>query len=231
MALSDDNVKNIIKTISEKSYKQNGQYTLFGNTYIYVRDPLPENVDIEEVVQFLYSKMPQHLFSEVDAVYVGNFEELQDRQIQAMYRDCAIYCTNLQSNEEDMIDDLVHEIAHSLEQPYGMELYSDGMMELEFIGKRRRLKDLLEANGFEVEHINFSNPEYDEQFDMYLYQEIGYPILESITFGLFTNPYAATSLREYYASGFEQFILSDRELLKTISPVLFIKIQEIVLDG
>ena len=231
MALSDDNVKNIIKTLSEKSYKQNGQYTLFGNTYIYVRDPLPENVDIEEVVQFLYSKMPQHLFSEVDAVYVGNFEELQDRQIQAMYRDGAIYCTNLQSNEEDMIDDLVHEIAHSLEQPYGMELYSDGMMELEFIGKRRRLKDLLEANGFEVEHINFSNPEYDEQFDMYLYQEIGYPILESITFGLFTNPYAATSLREYYASGFEQFILSDRELLKTISPVLFIKIQEIVLDG
>ena len=231
MALSDDNVKNIIKTLSEKSYKQNGQYTLFGNTYIYVRDPLPENVDIEEVVQFLYSKMPQHLFSEVDAVYVGNFEELQDRQIQAMYRDGAIYCTNLQSNEEDMIDDLVHEIAHSLEQPYGMELYSDGMMELEFIGKRRRLKDLLEANGFEVEHINFSNPEYDEQFDMYLYQEIGYPILESITFGLFTNPYAATSLREYYASGFEQFILSDRELLKTISPVLFTKIQEIVLDG
>ena len=231
MALSDDNVKNIIKTLSEKSYKQNGQYTLFGNTYIYVRDPLPENVDIEEVVQFLYSKMPQHLFSEVDAVYVGNFEELQDRQIQAMYRDGAIYCTNLQSNEEDMIDDLVHEIAHSLEQPYGMELYSDGMMELEFIGKRRRLKDLLEANGFEVEHINFSNPEYDEQFDMYLYQEIGYPILESITFGLFTNPYAATSLREYYASGFEQFILSDRELLKTISPILFAKIQEIVLDG
>ena len=231
MALSDDSVKNIIKTLSEKSYKQNGQYTLFGNTYIYVRDPLPENVDIEEVVQFLYSKMPQHLFSEVDAVYVGNFEELQDRQIQAMYRDGAIYCTNLQSNEEDMIDDLVHEIAHSLEQPYGMELYSDGMMELEFIGKRRRLKDLLEANGFEVEHINFSNPEYDEQFDMYLYQEIGYPILESITFGLFTNPYAATSLREYYASGFEQFILSDRELLKTISPVLFTKIQEIVLDG
>jgi hypothetical protein len=231
MALSDDSVKNIIKTLSEKSYKQNGQYTLFGNTYIYVRDPLPENVNIEEVVQFLYSKMPQHLFSEVDAVYVGNFEELQDRQIQAMYRDGAIYCTNLQSNEEDMIDDLVHEIAHSLEQPYGMELYSDGMMELEFIGKRRRLKDLLEANGFEVKHMDFSNPEYDEDFDMYLYQEIGYPILESITSGLFTNPYASTSLREYYASGFEQFILSNRELLKTISPILFAKIQEIVLDG
>jgi hypothetical protein len=231
MALNEDKVENVIKTLLERSRKQNNEYILFGNLYVYVRDSLPEGFDLEGVFEYIYSKMPQHLFSEVDAVYIGNFEELQDRQVQSIYKDGAIYVTNSQSNSMDMIEDIIHELSHSIEEPYGMLIYGDNQINSEFIGKRIRLRDLLAGNGFQIEGINFEESEFDKDFDLYLYETIGYPILINLTAGLFNNPYAATSLREYFASGFEEYILGDKNLLKSVSPALFNKIQEIILNG
>lgn len=231
MALEEDKVENVIKTLLEKSRSQNSEYLIFGNLYVYIRDSLPSHVNLEEVFDIIYSRTPPHLFSEIDAIYVGNFDELEEREVQSVYKDGAIYVTNSQSNVMDMVEDIVHELAHSLEGPYGMMIYGDGQVTSEFIGKRIRLRDLLSASGHPVDDANFENPEFNNNFDSYLYKEIGYPILTSLTYGLFNNPYAPTSLREYFASGFEEYILGDRELIKTISPKLFNKIQEIVLDG
>jgi len=231
MALSEDKIENVIKSLLERTRKQNNEYLLFGNLYIYVRDSLPSHVNIEEVFQFIYDKVPRHLFSEVDAVYVGDFDELRDREVQSIYKDGAIYVTNTQSNLMDMVEDIVHELAHSLEGPYGMIIYADQQVDSEFIGKRARLRDLLSSSGYDVASANFAKSEFDNSFDEYLHKEIGYPTLTSLTFGLFNNAYAVTSLREYFASGFEEYFLGDRDLLNTISPALFNKIQEIVLDG
>jgi hypothetical protein len=44
-----------------------------------------------------------------------------------------------------MIDDIIHEIAHSLESPYGYELYGDQDVKDEFLRKRKRLHDKLWA--------------------------------------------------------------------------------------
>ena len=231
MALNEDKIENVIKTLLERSKKQNNEYLLFGNLYVYIRDNLPGHIELEEVFQFIYSRIPQHLFSEIDAIYIGDFEELQDREVQSIYKDGAIYITNLQSDLMDMVEDIIHELAHSLEGPYGMVIYADGQVNAEFVGKRIRLRDLLAASGRKVEGINFEDSEFDNDFDIYLHKEIGYPVLTSLTFGLFNNAYAVTSLREYFASGFEEYIFGDRELIRTISPMLFNKIQEIVLDG
>ena len=231
MDLNEDKVENIIRTLLERSKKQGNEYLLFGNVYVYIRDNLPETVDLEEAFQLIYSRVPQHLFSELEAVYIGNFEELQDRQVQSIYKNGTIYVTNLQSNTMDMVEDIVHELSHSLEEPYGMLIYGDSQINLEFIGKRRRLKGLLEGNGFETGNVDFENSEFDKDFDTYLYKEIGYPLLINLTLGLYNSPYAATSLKEYWASGFEEYILGDREMIKSISPMLFEKIEEIVLDG
>jgi len=46
--------------------------------------------------------------------------------------------------------------------------------------------------------------------------------------GLFVSPYAATSLREYFAIGFEEYHLKDRVYLKKISPKLYFKIEELL---
>ena len=72
------------------------------------------------------------------------------------------------------------------------------------------------------------NSEYDEKFDDFLYKKVGYDALASIAMGLFITPYAATSLREYFATGYVEYLMGDRNYLKNVSPVLYKKIQTLI---
>ena len=76
----------------------------------------------------------------------------------------------------------------------------------------------------------FANTEYDIKFDEFLYKKVGYSTLESHINGLFVSPYAVTCLREYWATGFEEYFLGDREYLKKISPRLYKKIEGVIND-
>jgi len=224
-------IKNYIKKGSLKIRKSNDSFMIFRDIPVYIKDPLPDNVDILQVLTQVEDRIPIRLTNGIEGFYVGFFKEFEERNINAMYRDGAIFVTNEQDNNDDMVDDLIHEIAHAVEDLHAQFIYSDNRIQSEFIGKRIRLRDLLKANGYDVDDIDFSESDFKQNFDDYLYQDIGYPVLTSLSYGLYTNPYAATSLREYFASGFEEYIFGDRELLKSISPALFNKIQEIVLDG
>ena len=77
-------------------------------------------------------------------------------------------------------------------------------------------------------YANFLNIEYDKNFDKYLYKVVGYDKLTMLTMGLFITPYGATSIREYFANGFEHYFLESKEYVQKISPSLFIKIEEII---
>ena len=66
----------------------------------------------------------------------------------------------------------------------------------------------------------------NKDFDEYLYTQIGYPALSAFANGLFYSPYAATSVREYFARGFEAFFLhKDLKTLANISPILYNRIE------
>ena len=39
--------------------------------------------------------------------------------------------------------------------------------------------------------------------------------------GLFASPYGATSLREYFANGFEKYFLGEAQHVKEVSPMLY----------
>ena len=45
-----------------------------------------------------------------------------------------------------------------------------------------------------------------------------------LTVNLFIGPYAATSLKEYFASGFEEYYLENRLYLREISPYIYRKV-------
>ena len=109
----------------------------------------------------------------------------------------------------------------------GYYIYADGMLQSEFLAKRLRLRDMLGSEEQEY-YYDFSNTEYKLEFDEFLYQDIGYPKLRSLTNGLFHTPYAVTSLREYWASGIEDYFLGDKELIKRVSPELFRKIEGVI---
>jgi hypothetical protein len=65
------------------------------------------------------------------------------------------------------------------------------------------------------------------ELDDFLYREVGYDRLSLFINGLFLTPYSVTTLREYFASGFQAFFSDNRDYLKDISPVLYNKIQNL----
>ena len=64
-------------------------------------------------------------------------------------------------------------------------------------------------------------PSYNQEIDDYLYEEVGYDVLNDIVNGLFVSAYAATSINEYYARGFEEWVFGHRNEIKKLSPALY----------
>jgi hypothetical protein len=212
----------IIENIKEKANKSR---FIFGKTNIFIKDPLPEYILIDEIVEKIESILPVHLLQNIDMIYVGQFEALTDREVNAVYADGAIYVTNDQVDVADIIDDIIHETAHSLEEKFSIDIYGDAEVETEFIGKRARLKSIIVNQGFFViDDYDFLNPEYSSDLDNFFHKEMGYQLLSTITQGLFNSVYASTSLREYFANGFETFYLGDRNYLRSMSPKLYSKL-------
>ena len=141
-----------------------------------------------------------------------------------MYSDGALYISNVQDDNSDLKDDIVHEIAHAVEEKYGQFLYSDEDITNEFLLKRKKLKEILSFQDYDMSGLNFFETEYDEEFDNFLYNDIGYDALQMLAVELFINPYAITSLREYFSTGFEEYYLENRLYLKDLSPYVYRKL-------
>ena len=196
----------------------------FGNFHVLVQSPLPEDIDISKVFEDVNDLLPEHFLNLVDIVYVGEFDFLKEREINAMYSDGALYISNVQDDNSDLKDDIVHEIAHAVEEKYGQFLYSDEDIINEFLLKRSRLKRILENQGYNIADLDFLETEYNEEFDNFLYNDIGYDALQMLAVELFLDPYSITSLREYFATGFEEYYLENRLYLKDLSPYIYRKL-------
>ena len=207
--------------------KNHKEWILHDRIYVFIKDPLPECIDIEHVIQEIEKNIPSSLTQEIDDIFIGHFQEFYDRDINAFYENGAIYITNDQTDEKDLIEDIVHEIAHSVEELHNFIIYDDEQLEKEFLAKRQRLADILNNSG----NAAFYNPDYNKRFDMYLYKDLGYEKLSTLIPGLFMSPYSVTSLREYFANGFENYFLKKNgHNLRKICPVLFNKLEDIC-DG
>ena len=191
-------------------------------------------LDMDLVFKDVAAAVPSQFIGYIDMIVMGEFDFLQDRDLDALYLEGAIYLSNeARSDYRDLVDDIVHEAAHAVEENNKMTIYSDGAIEREFLAKRQVLYFLLKENGFkeEVDFYDFKNPEYDEQFDIFLYQEVSYSLLGNLTTGLFNSPYGATSLREYFANCFEgYFYTTSPTSVKMTSPAVAEKIEELIKD-
>jgi len=195
--------------------------------HVYFQHPV-EGVDVEKVIDKVESVLPAHLLNDIEMIIFGWFDEFEERSINAFYKDNAIYVSYLQQGADDLYDDLLHEIAHSLEEAHGYQIYADEKIKQEFLRKRRYLHDILWKNGFKAPMAFFNNVEYDEEFDNFLYKKVGYDKLANIVSGLFISPYAATSLREYFATAFTEFYLdSNHQFLQKVQPAVYEKIKSL----
>tara|TARA_Y100000034_G_C6883841_1_gene405498 strand:+ start:873 stop:1562 length:690 start_codon:yes stop_codon:yes gene_type:complete len=222
---NEDSIKNFIKESNNKHKRRKKHFSMKNNIQVHVKDSFLNDIDAEYVFNKIETTIPSHLFYNIDLIYIGQFDEFSERKVNALYKNGAIYVTNDQDDEEDMIDDIVHEIAHSIEEIANDKIYGDGSLEQEFLGKRKRLYNSLKSENIDVGRFDFLNPDYSIEFDEFLYQEVGYPTLASLTMGLFLSPYSTTSLREYFAIGFEEYYLKDKKYVKKICPFLFQKME------
>lgn len=215
-----------MKAINKTTNKV-GEYKLSGLDVI-ISTPLENDINLNNVFSKFRKLVPNHYFYNLDAIYIGDFAVLKDRQINAMYDAGVFYISNNQDDEEDLIDDLVHETAHLVEDQLSEFIYSDGAIEREFLEKRRKLFDIIESEHGEITEVTYSdflNIDFTRKFDDFLFNIISYPLLAALTVNLFYSPYAATSIREYFANAFEAYYYKrDFDRIKSLSPVLYNKI-------
>ena len=189
----------------KKGNKMRDHFSLSGID-VFVKDQLPREIDTSFVFEYIRSRIPFFFMSGIDIIYIGQFPKMKERDINAYFEDGAIYVTNDQDDEMDMIEDIIHEIAHAVESNHQQFIYSTGAIQREFVAKRARLNDLL-SQKFNVPKDFNTNFEYDKD--------------NQICVNIFPSAYAITSLSEYWAKGFEELFIGEITALRDICPVLF----------
>ena len=204
------------------------EYLVASKIPLIIKDKLSSDIYIPDLIKRIESVLPNISKYLIDSIIVANLDVFRKNKTNALYHDKKIYVSNNQDNLNDMLDDIVHEYSHALEEKYGEEIYLDNSIEDEFVSKRRSLRSMLSIH-YDLNNYDFDKLEYDKEFDKLLFNVIGYEKFGNLTkHGLFINPYAATSLREYFATGFEEYVLGDHKELETISPKLYQKINNIM---
>ena len=218
-------MKDYIMNSSNKSKKEYKDIDIYGKPFIFIQ-PFENDINLDYVKQKVEKLTLEYFFDNVDAFYVGYAKDFfkDGREYNAMYKDGAIYLSPDQDNEKDLLDDILHEVAHAVEKKHTQQIYGDGFLEREFVAKRLSLFFLIDDEEYDLNH--YQNPEYDYMFDQHLYKNIGYDKLRVVSSGLFYSPYAITALREYWANGFENYLLGSRNKLKELSPVLYGKVEQ-----
>ena len=194
---------------------------------VFIKDRTPDNIDDDFVFNYISARIPFRLARNVDIIYVGQFPEMAEREINAYYEDGAIYVTNDQEDEMDMVDDIIHELAHAVERNNEQIVYGTGRLQSEFKAKRRNLYTLIQ-DMYDIPDGFLTDVEYNKDIDNFLYKTIGYDILNQMVANIFVSGYAATSVSEYFARGFEEYFIGDKKSLKSMSPVLYRIIDELV---
>jgi len=211
-----------MKYREEHFQKTKDHFSIFGIA-VSVRDQPINNISIKNAIRRALLLLPKHLRRNVKNIFIGDFDRLKERDYEAMYENGNIFLSNTHKNEEDIVDDVIHEFAHSVEEIFHNEIYGDKLLRKEFYSKRVELYNRLSRNrDLDLDKKHFTNLNFDETFDKFLYDYVGYDSLRMITSDLFYSPYGATSIREYFANGFEAFFMKeDIGRLKKVSPLLF----------
>jgi len=225
-------MKEYIKMSATKALNKRTEFSLLsGQIPIYILNKLPSQIDFNNIIKVLEQNIPAAFINMIEGIYVGEFDELKNRAIQAMYKDGVIYLSSFKEMpdvvDEIIIKDICHELGHAVEDSMGYEIYGDGKIEHEYNGKKQKLFSLLAHAGYHFAKEILFEPRLTDSLDQLLYKEIGYDKLSLISLGLFTTPYSITTLREYFANGMEDYLLGDSNHLKKISPVLYNKLDDL----
>tara|TARA_R110002110_G_scaffold60825_3_gene171152 strand:+ start:395 stop:1063 length:669 start_codon:yes stop_codon:yes gene_type:complete len=220
---------NKVQNYIQNKQSKKPEYLLFNKIPILVEDQITNDFAILDFINSLESVVPANITKIVKSIIILDSPVFEKKQVNALYHNGIIYISNKQDDIADAVDDVVHEYAHSLEENYSGEIYLDDSIKDEFLVKREQLERVLRHQGFNTSKYDFNNIKYNNLLDNFLLNIVKYEVIEKLTdFSLFINPYAITSLREYFATGIEEYILGDDVELQRISSKLYQKIKELI---
>ena len=186
-----------------------------------------DTADIKYLLNQIEEKTSPEASRHINQIKFGSFPELDKENYKSYYKDGIMYLSNKEDFIEELLMNFFHELAHSFEKPYFDQIYGDRFLEKEFLNKRNQLKNVITMyEGGRPPPVDFNEINYSKKLDNYLVNIIGYDKLWKYSAGIFTNPYAATSLREYFAAGFESWLKGEQEMLYRTSPVLYNKLKQ-----
>jgi len=225
-------MKDYIKSSSSHALKNRNEFSLLkGLIPVVIINKLRSDIDLNNIIKSLEKNVPSQILNLIDGIYIGDFKELEERNIEAMFKDGVIYLSSFKNidyvSEELIARNICHELAHALEEKLGYEIYGDELIQNEFNAKKDKLISLLNHEGFYFSRNIFFDPDLVDELDDLLYNEIGYDRLSLIIPNLFISPYSVTSIREYFANGVEEYLFGDPDLLKSVNPVLYAKINKL----
>lgn len=216
------------KIIEKNQYKK----LLYNQIEVEIVHPTSKYVDVNKVLKKIEDMIPYNLFSgHVKKVIFGNFDFFKKRDFNAYYdeNNKLIYIRSEQQDDNiDLLDDIAHEISHAVEQKYHKQIYDDGRIKAEFIKKRLKMfYSIIIDYGQTIDSKKFLVTSFDEELDNFFYKVIGYEKMKKYISNTFPSAYAPTSLSEYWAEGFEKYILGHHKELSIMCPRLFNKIDSL----
>ena len=220
--------------IKERYYeiqKKNKEFMIFKSIPFQVLNPFADHINTKNIIDHVERYLTPEFVRNIETIYVSDSRDFQIRNIDALYQDGSIYVFNHKDDpsvpEERIAKDIIHEIGHSLESTESLTIYGDQALEEEFLAKRRTLFEMLDLEEYEIPEDLVFDPEFHQEMDEFLHDEVGYDQLSVYIIGLFTSPYSVTSLSEYFSNGFEDYFTGDRTYLEDMCPTLFRKIEEL----
>lgn len=202
----------------------------FFNADVTVLQPFQvPTVKLAQAFKILQAKIPQNLlvYSGIDAITVGEIPFLDKINATSVIQDGGIYLSSKIATDRELVKALTHEYAHAIEERFADEIYADGSVEAEYVGKKRALKTRLEQGGYAVKHKSFDSTVYDQKMFDFFFVNVGYDKLTALTKDLFVETYGVSSLGEYFSTAFSVFFFDPAryEALRTIQPMIFNKLQ------
>ena len=93
------------------------------NVPVFITHEPASSIDISAFCSDCQEILPSALLKNIDVVYIGNFKELHDKN--AAYLNGGIYMSAAEPTVFDMVENFVHEVAHSLEDQFAWQIYDD----------------------------------------------------------------------------------------------------------
>lgn len=175
-------------------------------------------------------KVLEKIFSDsVKGIFFKTKNTHKNYNVDATYDDGYIYI------KEDLVDPdlilqvLIHEVSHLLQDTFPERFLENGDIINEFSLKRIELMRRLSKRGYNLDRKAFLRLTYDPMFDTFLNNEIKEEDLKDCIKGLFPSPYSALSLDEYIAIIFEEFF-ENPEVAREYSKEICDNIKKVMAD-